>query len=472
MDEQNVATKKTILTSSDSPTQLKKSIGFFSALSTVMGTVIGAGVFFKAASVFNITSSASLGMLAWLLGGLISICAGLTGAELAAAIPKTGGMIKYIEHTYGDFTAYLLGWAQTIIYIPANIAALAIIFGTQFKNLFGLEESWIIPIAIISAVSLTLLNFLGSKTGGMIQSVTLVCKLVPLAAIVILGIIRSGQVSVQLFPVQSSPNVNAISALGMGLLATMFAYDGWIQVGTIAGEMKNPQKDLPKSISLGIFLIMLVYLLVNFAFLLTLPIAQNLSSLPLTSGEGAANTIAANPNAAMDVAIKLFGGIGGKIITIGILISVYGTLNGYTMTGMRIPYAMAIENRLPFSKLWAKLTPNSKIPVYSGLLILVIAVIMMFSGQFDTLTDMLVFVIWIFYTLVFLAVFILRKREPDLKRPYKVPLYPFIPAVALLGGLFIIINTLFTQPLLAGTGILLTAIGIPFYLYLKQKERF
>lgn len=466
MDEQNVTLEN------HSTNGLKKTIGFFPALSTVMGTVIGAGVFFKAASVFNVTGTPGLGMLAWLLGGLISICAGLTSAELAAAIPKTGGMIKYIEHTYGDFAAYLLGWAQTIIYFPANIAALAIIFGTQFKNLFGLEDSWIIPVAIISAASITFLNFLGSKTGGMIQSVTLVCKLLPLAAIVILGLLRPDPVSIQLFPIQAAPNSNAISALGMGLLVTMFAYDGWIHVGTIAGEMKNPKKDLPKSISLGIFLVMLVYLLVNLAFLLTLPIAENLSALPLPNGEGAANTIAANPNAAMDVATKIFGGMGGKIITIGILVSVYGTINGYTMTGMRVPYAMALENRLPFSNIWSKLTAKSKIPVNSGLLILVIAIIMMFSGQFDTLTDMLVFVIWIFYTLVFLAVFILRKREPNLKRPYKVPLYPFIPLVALLGGLFIIINTLFTQTLLASVGILLTAVGIPFYFYLKKKYRF
>lgn len=466
MDEQNVTLEN------HSTNGLKKTIGFFPALSTVMGTVIGAGVFFKAASVFNVTGTPGLGMLAWLFGGLISICAGLTSAELAAAIPKTGGMIKYIEHTYGDFAAYLLGWAQTIIYFPANIAALAIIFGTQFKNLFGLEDSWIIPVAIISAASITFLNFLGSKTGGMIQSVTLVCKLLPLAAIVILGLLRPDPVSIQLFPVQAAPNSNTLSALGMGLLATMFAYDGWILVGTIAGEMKNPKKDLPKSISLGIFLVMLVYLLVNLAFLLTLPIAENLSALPLPNGKGAANTIAANPNAAMDVATKIFGGMGGKIITIGILVSVYGTINGYTMTGMRVPYAMALENRLPFSNIWSKLTAKSKIPVNSGLLILVIAIIMMFSGQFDTLTDMLVFVIWIFYTLVFLAVFILRKREPNLKRPYKVPLYPFIPLVALLGGLFIIINTLFTQTLLAFIGILLTAIGIPFYFYLKKKYRF
>lgn len=434
--------------------ELKKDIGFFPALSTVMGTVIGAGVFFKAASVYAVTGTASLGMLAWFLGGVITICAGLTGAELAAAIPKTGGMMAYINHTYGDFASFLLGWAQTIIYFPANIAALAIIFGTQFTNLFNIDSKYLIIISIIAAVSITLINFLGAKASGSFQSITLICKLLPLALIIIFGILHKGDVQFSLFPVVAGPDKNFIQALGSGLLATMFAYDGWLHVGNIAGEMKNPKKDLPRAISIGLLMIMVVYLLINIAFLMALPVSM----------------IAGNSNAASDVATVLFGGMGGKFVTIGILISVYGTINGYTMTGMRIPYAMALENKLPFSNLLKKLSPNTKIPYNSGILILVISIIMMFSGSFDLLTDMLVFVIWIFYTMTFAAVFILRKREPELERPYKVPLYPFIPIVALIGGTFIVINTLFTQTNLALIGILLTALGIPIYFYLKKKN--
>ena len=140
------------------------------------------------------------------------------------------------------------------------------------------------------------------------------------------------------------------------------------------------------------------------------------------------------------------------------------------MTGMRIPYAMALENKLPFSKWFARLSNKSRIPYNSGIFILLISVIMMFVGGFNTLTDMLVFVIWIFYTMTFLAVFILRKREPELIRPYKVPLYPFIPTIALLGGLFIVFNTLFTQPLLALCGLGLTALGLPIYFKMRSKH--
>lgn len=427
---------------------LKKELGFAAALSTVVGTVIGAGVFFKASSVYATTGNEGLGLIAWILGGVITLCAGLTGAELAAAIPKTGGMLSYIEHTYGTLASHLLGWAQTIIYYPANIAALAIIFGTQFANLFGLSAHWIMIVGIVTAVSLTFFNCLGSKIGGMVQTVSTICKLIPLALIVIFGLFQSNPEHVSLLP--TTPHTasgNMLSALGSGLLATMFAYDGWINVGNIAGEMKNPKKDLPKAISFGLIGIMIVYVLINVAFLMTLSIEQ----------------IAGNNNAASDVAMRLFGSFGGKIVTIGILISVYGTINGYTMTGMRIPYVMAKENRLPLSNLWKKLSAKSQVPVNASLLILGIAIIYMLSGQFDTLTDMLVFVIWIFYTMTFLAVFILRRREPNLERPYKVPGYPIVPAIALFGGLFIVINTLFTQTLLAVIGLGVTALGLLFY---------
>ena len=203
----------------------------------------------------------------------------------------------------------------------------------------------------------------------------------------------------------------------------------------------------------GIIGIMIVYLLVNAVFLRTASI----------------DGVVGNSNAASDVAKMIFGGFGGKLVTVGILISVYGTINGYTLTGMRLPYVMAKENNLPFSKLFAKLHDKTKVPVAAGILELVIAIGMMMVGGFDTLTDMLIFVIWIFYTMVFVGVILLRKKEPDLIRPYKVPMYPFIPLVAIIGGTFIVSSTLITQTFLASMGIALTLAGIPFYLYLKRR---
>ena len=432
-------------------TDLKKNIGFFAALSLVMGSVIGSGVFFKVSNVTEVTGSTSMAMLVWFLGGLMTICAGLTGAELAAAIPETGGLTKYIEYTYGDFWGFLSGGAQAFIYFPANIAALAIVFGTQLINLFHLSPAWIIPIAFLSAVSILAFNCMGSKVGGILQSVTLVIKLIPIAVIVVFGWFNSSNVDFSLFPIENGTHSGFFTALGSGLLATMFAYDGWIHVGNIAGELKNQRKDLPGAIAIGIGCIMLVYLLINAAFLMTLPISH----------------IAGNLNAASDASNLLFGPIGGKLVTIGILISVYGTMNGYTMTGMRIPYAMAQNNRLPFKRLFSSLTPT-KAPWFGGMIQVIIATVMILLGAFDTITNMLIFVIWSFYCMAFIAVFLLRRREPELPRPYKVPLYPFIPGIALIAGIFVLVNTLITQPILAFIGIAITLAGTPIYLYTKK----
>lgn len=440
--------------SNESSSGLKRNISFFAALTIVMGTVIGSGVFFKPQAVYGATGTASLGLLAWVIGGFITICGGLTAAELSASIPATGGMVVYLRRAYGSLAGYMLGWAQTIIYFPANIAALAIIFGTQVANLFGVGANIVIPVAIVTIIFIMGMNFLGAKAGGSLQSVTMIAKLIPLVLIIIFGLLHKGDVQFSLIPF-SPENSPILTSLGSGIVATMFAYDGWIHVGNIAGEMKNPKKDLPKAIVLGLLGIMVVYLLINVAYLFVMPAAL----------------LAATATPAADVASIVFGSFGGKFVTIGILVSVFGTINGYIMTGMRVPYAMALNNELPFSGWFAKLNKNS-IPVNGGIMTIIIATIMIFSGQFNQLTDMLILVIWLFYILVFIAVFIMRKKEPDLERPYKVPFFPVVPIIAIIGGLYIVLNTLFTQPLNAAIGIGLTLLGLPIYFYKKSKNAF
>ncbi|WP_130706226.1 APC family permease [Tetragenococcus halophilus] len=433
---------------------LKKEISFSGALSTVMGTVIGAGVFFKAAAVVSHTQSAGLTLFAWLFAGFLTICGGLTVAELATAIPKTGGPIRYIEVTYGKMPSFLLGWAQTIIYFPANIAALSIIFATQFIHLFQLNEHILIPLAMITAVSVTGINLLGTKIAANVQSAALFIKLLPILVIVVAGIILPGQVEVGVADLSIGGDSSWASGFSAALLATLFAYDGWLNVGNIAGEMKQPEKDLPKAIILGLGSVAVVYWIINFVYLKTLP----------------ADQIAGNLNASSEVANQLFGNMGGKIVTIGILISVYGALNGYTMTGIRVPFALSLNDEFPFSKYLKKVSKKTKVPFVAALVQLVIACIMMTLGTFDLLTDMLIFVMWSFSMLLFLAVFILRKKAPEMPRPYKVPLYPVVPLIAMIGGGFILMMTLITTPGLALTGIGVTAIGVPVYYYMKKSR--
>ncbi|WP_430597445.1 APC family permease [Enterococcus sp. AZ177] len=434
--------------------QLKREISLFGAFSTVMGTVIGAGVFFKTASVVSFAQSSSLTIFAWILGGILTLCAGLTSAELATAIPKTGGAVKYIEYTYGKLPGFLLGWAQSVIYFPANIAALSIIFSTQFIHLFHLSSDFLLPVALVTGLSVTLINLLGTKAASNLQSFTLVIKMIPIVLIVLVGLFMPANVEVSVIPIKAGGDSSFIQALSGSLLATMFAYDGWLGVGAVAGEMKRPEKDLPKAIFLGLTFITFVYVLINFVFLKTLPIEQ----------------LSGNLNAASEAAIHIFGSIGGKLVTIGILISVYGALNGYTLTGIRVPYALALDGMIPCSKQFQKLSKRFVVPYISGIFQFGIAAIMMFLGSFDLLTDMLIFVMWLFSLLIFSAVLILRKREPELNRPYKVPFYPVIPIIAIFGGLFILITTLFTQTLLASVGIGITLLGVPVYL-LNQKVK-
>lgn len=430
---------------------IQKNIGFFPALALVMGTVIGSGVFFKVSNITEVTGTPGMTLLVWLLGGVITICAGLTVAELAAAIPRNGGLTTYIEYTYGKFSGFLAGWAQSFIYFPAMIAAQAIVFSEQVLNLLHLKDGWIVPVAFIAVASIYLINIIGSKAGGILQSVTLVVKLIPLIVIIIFGLMNTGDVEVSLAPNTGDTGINFFTAIGAGLLATMFAYDGWIHVGNIAGEMKNPKRDLPLAIVLGLGLVTVIYLLINATFLYTMPIED----------------LKGNLSAATDASEMLLGDMGGKLVTIGILISVYGALNGYTMTGMRLPYAMAEKNILPFKESFMKVT-NAGIPWFSGLVQVIIGAIMITSRSFDAITNMLVFVIWAFYVMAFYAVFVLRKRESELERPYKVPLYPVIPAIAIIAGVFVMVNTLFTQPVLAIVGIIITLLGIPIY---KMKIR-
>jgi len=248
-------------------------------------------------------------------------------------------------------------------------------------------------------------------------------------------------------------NISVGTALGQALIATLFAYDGWINVGAIAGEMKNPGKDLPKAIIGGLSLVMAVYLLINLAYLWVMP----------------SNELMMTETPATAVAIVIFGAVGGKLITIGILISVFGALNGYLLTGSRAPYTLASEKMLPGSEWLSKLNKGGA-PSNSTWFIVILASIYALSGKFDLLSDLAVFAIWIFYIMTFFGVIKLRKEQPNLERPYKIPLYPITPAIAIIGGSYVVINTLITQPINAISGLIITALGLPVYSYMKKKN--
>ena len=435
-------------TVNNSPKILKKQIGLREAITLVIGMVIGSGIFFKPSIVFSNAGSPTLGILAWVAGGIITMASALTIAEIAAAIPKTGGIFIYLKELYGEKWAFLFGWVQTVVYVPGAAAALSIVLATQATNFVPMSELQQKLFAILMLFVITTANVISTKLGSKIQFVATIAKLIPIFIIIALGLLKGTAHSFSL-PVG---DVAAGAGFGAAMLGTLWAYDGWVGVGNIAGELKNPKKDIPKSIIFGLVVIIIVYVLFNLAIINIIPISEVIKSNKVAS----------------DAATILFGKSGSLFIAAGILISIFGTLNGYLMTGVRIPFAMAQDKLLPFDKFLGKVNEKYETPLNAFVFEVGIACLYVFSGSFDTLTNLVTFVLWIFFTMAVAGIFILRTKHKDLDRPYKVPLYPVVPLIGIIGGIYILISTLMTDTTNALIGLAITLIGLPVYWYIKK----
>ncbi|ULO05633.1 amino acid permease [Paenibacillus sp. 19GGS1-52] len=428
---------------------LKKSITFIEALAIVVGMIIGSGIFLKPGIVLSNAGTPVMGILAWVVGGVITLASALSVAEIAAAIPKSGGLYTYLGELYGSVFGFLLGWVQAVIAYPASVAALAIAFAT-YSNFFipmnGLQQKL---LAVFILAFILIMNVIATKFGGIIQTVATVGKLIPVVGIVAFGLISD------LAPGFSGIQASVSGAgFGVAILGTLWAYDGWIGVTNMAGEMKDPSKTLPKVISIGVIFVIVVYVLFNIAIFQVLPYEAIITSK--------------TPGA--DAAEALFGSGGAAFITAGIIVSVLGALNGYLMTAARVPQAMGERGQIPFSRTLKSIHPKFQTPanalIFQGLL----AVIYIFSGTFNTLTDLLVFVLWIFFTMGVFGVFILRKKIPSQKGRYKVPFYPITPIIGVVGGGYIIVSTIISDPIRSLVGIGITLIGLPIYYYMERKK--
>ena len=299
------------------------------------------------------------------------------------------------------------------------------------------------------------LNRKGAKVGGAAQTIFTVAKLIPLVLIMIFGFIRGN--GNPIFDPMLGEGLKFGSVLGQLMIAVLFAYEGWTNVGAIAGEMKDPGRDLPKAIVGGVALIMAVYIIINLAYLWVLPadVMMNLES------------------PASAVGMQIFGNMGGKIVSVGIMISAGGACNGFILSGSRTALYMAEQGDLPGSKAMSKIS-GTGVPINCIFLIGILGAIYALTGQFDLLTNLGTFVGWVFYTLTFLAVMAYRKQAPDLKRTYKVPAYPVIPIIAIISGLYVLLNQLFMAGpdarKVAVGGIILVLIGLPVRAIFTKKK--
>lgn len=430
--------------------ELRRSLGFGSAISIVIGTIIGSGIFFKQASILDSAGSSTMAIAAWIFGGVITLTAGLTIAEIGAQMPYTGGLYVYVENLYGRICGFLAGWMQVIVYGPAIIASVAGFMSIMITNLFGIDAKWRIPVALITIIAIGLMNFLENNVAAAFSVITTIGKMIPIAAIIIFGLFWGHQDALG----QTVSEVNrSTGGFGVAVLATLFGYDGWILIANLGGEMKNPQKLLPKAIILGISSVLVIYTLITIGIFRFIP-ANMIHSL----GE----------NSTSYLATKAFGEIGGKLLSIGIIISIMGTLNGKIITFPRIVYAMARRGDLPFSRLLSYVTPKGKSPIIATVFIIILATIMMLFFDPDHLSDLCVFTIYCFYLMTFFGIFILRKKNN--KRPFSTPLYPLVPIVAIAGGLFVLISELFNDPAGVLLFVSIVVIGLPVLYVVKRMD--
>lgn len=437
---------------SETNLSVKKGIKLGEAILIVVGIVIGSGVFFKPSTVLRDTGAPGLALLAWIVGAVITIAGALSIAEIGSAIPKTGGLMIYLKELYGEKWYFLLGWVQVMVYYPGIAAALAVIFASQATSLVNISPNGQKLLAVVFIIFLTTVNIISTKVATKFTVLFTIGKLVPIGAIIVFGMLMGNAHNFTPMVAETSSG----SGFGAALLGVLFAFEGWITLTNMGNELERPAKDLPKAIFFGIVIITVIYLGVNIAIL-------NTMSLP---------EILASKKVAADAAVILFGPFGAGLIAVGILVSITGCVSGFLMTGSRLPYTLAVDKLFPCRKFFSALTVKGGTPANALIFQSVLACIYAVTGSFDALSNLGVFVMWLFFILGIAGVFRLRKYHKELitENSYKVPLYPFVPLVGICGALYIVVSTLITSTNYALFGLAVTLAGFPVYMLLKKKN--
>ena len=467
----------------------KRTLNFKSTIAIVIGGIIGSGIFMKPALMVSQLGSPLVLLSVWIVAGIITLFGALSNAEVAAMIPETGGQYVFFKKMYGDGFAFLYGWAAFAVFNCAGNASIAYVC-SQYTNyffvlpkfsvasehlfhihipmigtFFPLENFGVKMLTIVIVVLLTFINYRSVGYGAWLQRILTALKIV---AIVLLigGIFFSGKGNLHHLTetLPTMPKGFAMVAAYIAAIAGAFwAYDGWNNITFIAGEVQHPQKNIPRSLFLGLTFCIIVYALINLAFIYVLPVGA----------------MAASGFVASDAATVAWGAIGGGLIALLVILSTFGTTNANILATARVTYAMGEENKL-FA--WAgKPQPRYNTPGNALWLNAGWSIILVMSGSFDMLTDMLIFVSWFFYGSSALGVFILRKKMTEAERPYKVIGYPVVPMLFVLFTTFFLVVTLYTdiKNYFDGTaeiinsvfGIVITCVGIPIYFLSNKRGR-
>jgi len=480
------------------PLELSRELGLIAAIACGVGSIIGSGIFKKPALMASQLSSPQLLILVWVVAGVMTLFGTLSIAEISSMFHEAGGQYIYFNKGYNNFVGYLYGWAVFAVIQTGSIASIAYVFSDslgyflKFPRLPLGWEAFSIPVPFIGKITpfrfiglklstialivfLTWINYLGVKFGSAIQVTFSVLKVLVIAAIIILAFALGDgkfgnfmQSSIAAGP--ASPSVFLMFIMAMA--GAFWAYDAWINVTYMSGEIKNVQRNLPRAMAITVLIVIVVYVLANLAYIYIIPVKEMGQKYVAAEASGGSYLVA------IDVANSFLGRWGGALIAMAIMISTFGAVNGTTMMSARVYFAMARE-KLFFRKL-GDIHPRYLTPGPSLIVQGIWASILVLSGTFDQLTDMLIFVSWVFYALGALSVFTLRKKMPDFPRPYKVWGYPYTPIIFILFASVYIIFTLYTDtlnflnhkaPLINSVmGLLWVAIGIPGYIYWSLKK--
>ena len=439
------------MSNSPEPPKLARVLTLLDATMINAGGIIGSGIFMVPATIALLTGSTSLILAVWVFGGLISLFGALSVAELGAAMPRAGGQFVYLNEAYGPVWGYLYGWSCVAVINTASIAAVGVAFSEYLGFFFPLSTMGIKSVAILSVILLTIINILDVKSGARAQNVFTLLKIGAIFGIISLGLVMDGGSAENIQPFYPDRPLPAlVGPLGLAMVSVLWTYDGWIFITYVAGEVKNPGRNIPLSLVFCMLIVISIYLLINFVFTYTL-------------GIGAMGT---STLVASDSAFIFLGEKGAVLVSIIILISLLGTNNGFILTSARINYAMA-RNRLFFQQA-AKVHPKFKSPANALIIQAVWACALTFSGTYNQLITYIIFASWIFYAMSCAAVIILRKKRPEMKRPYKTPGYPYIPIIFILFAVFLTFNTILEAPRDAAVGAGIILAGLPLYFYWKK----
>jgi len=457
---------------SSSKVSLRRDLGLWGAVAIVVGTVIGSGIFIVPSKMVRSVGSPGMVFVVWVAGGLMSLSGALSYAELSAAMPGAGGEYVYLREAYGPLWSFMYGWTQMWVAKSGSVATLATAFFLYLANFhpelkhpvgnipiplgpsggpLEINLGQILGMALILALGG--LNYFGVKVGGRVQVLVTICKVGLIFGVIAVGL-GAGHGDVGNF--QSATPVSAangaVAAFFAALVAALWAYDGWNNVSMVASEIHEPQRNLPLALIGGTAAVMAIYLLANAAYFYVLPAAE----------------VAKSDLVAADMMRKIFGQPGVAMVSIAAMVSIFAALNGSILTGSRVPYAMAHDGL--FFKSMARVHPEFRTPGISILALSGWSAILVLSGRYDQLFTYVIFASWILYGMTTAAVLVLRRKRPEMARPYRTFGYPVIPIVFVMSALGLVISTLFNSPRESLLGLTLVLIGLPFY-YSWAKQR-